>query len=119
MASMTMLQSEARDGELRASGLERLAAELEREAAVLAGRLDGVVRAFTDTVWRGPAATRTRQTLLTNQGRLWSAADELRRVASLLRRRAGDARARSSDLRRQAALVAADQARAPAGPLQR
>ncbi len=115
MASVAILQAEAGDGDRRATAFERLATDLEREAALLAGRLDGVVRAFTDSVWRGPAATRAREALLVNRGRLRSAADELRRVAALLRRRAGDARAQSSDLRRQASGLAADQARAPAG----
>lgn len=96
------LLAEASAGERRAVGLDRLAGELEREAADLAGRLDGVLYVFTDAVWRGPAAQRGRDRLRTNQARLRSASDELRRVAALLRRRAGDARAESTSLRRQA-----------------
>lgn len=107
MGMVTVLEAEAGDGERRAAGFDRLAAELEREAAALAGLLDMVLRAFTDAVWRGPAASRARDLLLSNQARLRSAADELRRVAALLRRRAGDARAQSSELRRRAAHLAA------------
>lgn len=106
MGMVTALQAEAGDGDRRAVGFDRLAAELEREAAALAVVLDAVLRAFTDAVWRGPAALRARDLLLAYQARLRSAADELRRVAALLRRRAGDARARSTELRRQAAHLA-------------
>ncbi|MGI8685748.1 MAG: hypothetical protein ACR2MO_11800 [Acidimicrobiales bacterium] len=111
MAMVTILQSEAVDGDRRAAGLERLAVELEREAAMVAGRLDDVVRAFTDDVWKGPAATRAREALVANRARVRGAADELLRVAALLRRRAGDARAQSADLRRQADRLTAEQAR--------
>ena len=107
MTLAAVLLAEAGNGERRALGLERLAGELELEAADLAGRLDGVLRAFTGAVWRGPAADRARDDLLAGRARLWSAADELRQVAVLLRRRAGDARAASTALRRQAVSVSA------------
>ena len=110
MTVAAVLLAEAGTGERRAVGLDRLAGEVEREAADLAGRLDGVLDAFTDAVWRGPAAQRGRDGLRTNRARLQSASDELRRLAALLRRRAGDARAESTALRRQADRVTAAEA---------
>ena len=110
MTLAAVVLAEAGSGERRALGLERLAGDLEREAADLAGRLDGVLRAFTGAVWRGPAADRARDNLRVGQARLRSAADELRQVAALLRRRAGDARAASTALRRHAALLEAESA---------
>ncbi|HET7486382.1 MAG TPA: hypothetical protein VFJ85_00535 [Acidimicrobiales bacterium] len=72
--------------------LDRLAADLDREAAALERRLDAAVAACNDEVWRGPAARRTADGLRAARRRVRAAAAELRRVAALVRRRASDAR---------------------------
>ena len=102
MTKVPILLSEAGEGERRAAVFERLADALEREATAMTGPLDSVLFALTDAVWRGPAAVRARDELLATERRVRSAAQEVRAVAALLRRRAGDASAQSAELRRQA-----------------
>lgn len=77
---------------IQPDALSRLAADLEREAATLDTRLDAAVAACTDEVWRGPGARRTADGLRATRRRVRAAADDLRRVAALVRRRAADAR---------------------------
>lgn len=102
MTRLRILLAEAHGGERRAASLDRLAVDLDREATALVGHLDGVLRAFGDGVWRGPAAVRARGELLAARRRARSAADELRAAATLLRRRAGELRSQSAELRRRA-----------------